>query len=347
MTTPSSPSPEPQEEQTPSPSVETPTTPAAQAAKAPLRAPAQPYINQAAQSSVGTQQPFHTSSFSPQQLGVDLSKKSKTTMVTIGNFSLFAIVLNLVLLGGFTFLGGFLVGLWVGGPGPYGYGGHSLASQTYPTVMSAPPVAPQTQTSPVHVEPTTQTQSSELASKAGEAASGAVSEFSPHNLPAFLEPLVKDVQGVVQKEAAQKAQKAVEHLVGSSSQHAVSGGSSTSSSDSHHPESAPSASHSSAPSASPHSSLSPSKSKKEAYAVQLGVFASHENARDLQKRLQGLNYRTQVKATSVANEEGVAYEVHSGHYDTHDNAMHAAAQFKADVPGATVVRLPEDDHSGS
>jgi len=64
--------------------------------------------------------------------------------------------------------------------------------------------------------------------------------------------------------------------------------------------------------------------------------------------MQGLNYRTQVKKTPSQDEEGVAYHVHSGHYETHAKAMHAATQFKkANIPGATVVRLLEDDHSGS
>lgn len=62
----------------------------------------------------------HYAPFLPQTpfpfANIPSTQKPKDGLVSIGKFSLLSISLSLMLLGAFTFLGGFLLGIWVAGP---------------------------------------------------------------------------------------------------------------------------------------------------------------------------------------------------------------------------------------
>jgi hypothetical protein len=245
-------------------------------------------------------------SYVPHQQGAQRPIRS---IITINNLSLFSIVLSLILFGAFTFLGGILTGLALGGtkePSPM------AISQPY-TV--APPGASQPQGSSYPPQPG-------MRGLAETAAAGVVSAISPSYVPQSFEPLEREAQGLAIQRATTAAEKAAGPTVVPASQ---------------------------MPAGSPHSlvaPVAPIASEPGKYAVRLGTFAAQENAKDLQNRLQALNYRTYLEKEESSQD--TVYHVHSGKYETYATAAHAAQQFtKKSIPGTTVVKLPSDDTSGS
>jgi cell division septation protein DedD len=216
----------------------------------------------------------------------------------------------LILFGAFTFLGGFLVGLSLGGPQA-----PSPVAVPQPYTVILPSGVPHPQSNAISVYPT----QSEIGTLAGTTAAGIVSAITPANVPQFLAPLKGEVQGLAIQHAATAVEQAAQRKVAPVLQPTPG---------------------------SPQSLAAPVASKPDNYAVRLGTFAAKENAKDLQNRLQALNYKTYLKKENSS--EDTLYHVHSGKYETYATAAHAAQQFtKKSVPGTIVVKLPSDNTSGS
>lgn len=219
--------------------------------------------------------------------------------IIVGNLSLFVILVSLFFLSAFTFLSGFLLGLWMGG-GKKTSGEVSAYSNPHLTTPSATvPPSPAPSPSPYPPQP------SLLSQVAGEAAGGVVSNLDIPYVPNALAPAVDDLQNLAAYKAQNVAIKTTTDLEA-------------------------------------HQSAVPAP-KGTAYTIQLGVFATKENADDLKHKLQEANYRVYVK--QERSPDHVAYHVYSGHYATYSEASLAAKQFTT-YPGAIVVKLSEGEQKG-
>ncbi|MBX9621290.1 MAG: SPOR domain-containing protein [Alphaproteobacteria bacterium] len=290
-----------------------------------------------------------------QNVSYPASKTSNVTTITMSKLSLFSICLSLMLLGSLTFFSGFLLGMWFSAPAPRSYssplGNQEQTSEGY----TASP--PQQQSSSSMADPSLGATLQGIASQqAGRAVQSTIIESKPTNLPSFLTPLVSATTEAIGKQAGQKTQQETSHLMSqaaSTVHEAVTAPTQKTSSTTMPPPSSVSTitPHTNAPATSPQSSapsssqpsvVSPSSSlpstSSENYTVQLGVYASKENASNLVSHLQGLSINSQIMQ-SKAPEGGAMYYVHSGLYGDYNMAQDAASQFADQIPGALVVKV--------
>lgn len=288
----------------------------------------------------------------PQAMGPQGNLKNNKTIVSIGNFSLFAIIFSLIFFGTFTFLGGFLLGMWLETPTTPSY---VIAQNNSPPASSLfPPTSsrPQKET----VENTQNaSQQTGIADILGETASDAVSEIKPPDTPDFLTPLIREAQDAAAKQAADKTQKAAEQtqrVIEPSTQPSVSPQPQTLSSPQ---SSSPQQRHGLLPTQTleggaptPSStSAQPLSQEEGAYSVQLGVYAAQENAEALKNKLQALNYTTYV-TPGKSTDGNVLYYVHSGSYKNYATASEVASQFTSrNIPGAVVVKISKNGNDAS
>lgn len=277
------------------------------------------------------QSPYHP----PQHMGQGGAK----TVISISNLSLFAIVLSLIFLGAFTFLGGLLLGMWLEGIKTPSHGlVQQVNGQYYPSPL--PPQGGSVSPSPQYSQGS---QGGNVSQLMGTAAGESITGLSiPAAVPNFLAPFVS----VAQQTAANQATTTVQHAT----QHAQEGAIPFS----HHagvqaplsPDAsggqAPAPPHAQAPApshASPEAHASAPLQTKGQYTVHLGSFAAKENADTLQERLQALGYTTSVKE-GKSLEGDVLYQVYSGQYPTYAMALKAATYFMShNISGARVVKV--------
>lgn len=286
------------------------------------------------------------------------SKASNVTTITMSKLSLFSICLSLMFLGSLTFLSGLLLGKWFSAPGPESYLS-PLGNKGQTSGYAVSPPQPQYSSSNGDSSLGTQLQSI-TSQQAGQTVQSAIIEAQPTSLPSFLTPLVSTTAGAIGEQAAQKTQQETSHLMNqaASTIHKVitaptqSAPSTTALPSFSTPTTTP---HTNAPTTTPqpsaHSSpqsstVSPSwpppSISSENYTVQLGVYASKENASNLVSHLQGLSINSQI-TQSKASDGGSMYYVHSGLYGNYNMAQDAASQFADQIPGALVVKVSENN----
>ncbi|MBY0501312.1 MAG: SPOR domain-containing protein [Alphaproteobacteria bacterium] len=168
----------------------------------------------------------------PQSSSSQPTSSSKNATVSMGKMSLLGIAFSLMLLGAFTFLGGFLLGMWFEGPKPSAYVNQALPSQT-PTIGLLPPqqqgtipqagapqaMSPQTVPMSHHddggVRQAIGQESQDIgfnriaSSDVGYATQSAIVHKHIPDVPSFLTPLVTATQNAVGQQMGYKAQQQV------------------------------------------------------------------------------------------------------------------------------------------
>ena len=275
--------------------------------------------------------------------------RAKTTPVNMGKLSLLAISFSLMLLGAFTFLGGFLLGIWVAGPrATHSMGGYIPPQQNMPyysTVEAYPQERGRQRTSNFEQN---------MGRQLGSATEAVVQETEIPNVPIALSPLIRAAQSEIGKQAGEKTEDFLKQQTETShpsSQRPFSP-SPVLPTDNYSPQPSgptqlpvftPQSGALSGPSAAAYSSVS--HENNGGYTVQLGVYASHENANALVNHMQALNYLSQV-TEGKAPDGSKMYYVHSGYYKDYTTALSAASQFASqNIPGAIVVRVSQQNNS--
>ncbi|MBY0272260.1 MAG: SPOR domain-containing protein [Alphaproteobacteria bacterium] len=293
-----------------------------------------------------------------QNVRTPANKTSNVTTITMSKLSLFSISLSLMFLGSLTFFSGFLLGMWFSTPAP-GIHVSPLRNQEQTSGYIA---SPPKQQSPSSVgDSSLGAQLQDIASQeAGREVQSMILEAKPTNLPSFLTPLVSATAQAMGQQADQKTQQEASYLVNqaaSTVHRVVTAPTPNTSSTTVPPASSlstitpytntpvtapqPSPSSSPQPSAASPSPSSPSTSS-ENYTVQLGVYASKENASNLVSHLQGLNINSQITQSKAPDGDSMYY-VHSGFYGDYNMAKEAATQFADKIPGALVVKISENN----
>lgn len=311
-------------------------------------------------------------------------RKSADLPVKISNLSLVSITFSLMLLGIFTFLGGFFLGMWMSGPStPYVAGPRMEQLQPSPYDLPA---------GPTYTAPQDDGVRQALAKGAGQSAQYAVTEKTIPGVPSFLQPLVRATQTAGGRQLGRETQSTVERYTHPSTSSRPTTPS-TKRPQKEAPRSSlrptvpsipstpPSKTAPPAPTATPHTPgvaappttpsaptkapstlpspqtkpTAPLSHKSQAspheaegnYSIQLGVFATKENADDLVSRLQGINYVSQVTEGKGSDGSHIYY-VHSGAYKDYTQAQEAASQFVSrGIPGAIVVDVSSKNKKSS
>lgn len=291
----------------------------------------------------------------------------------MSKLSLFAIALCLMLLGIFTFLGGFLLGIWFESP--------RLSPQVsrvgeVPALGMLPPsqqayMAPQMAEIPAQEGGVVQNvrQGAQgigfggiASSQAGMATQSAVTGVRVPGVPSFLTPLITATQYAVGQQLGYKAQQKVGQ--GFSRGGATTPQPSAPSQLSANPQpdmrkemqmNPPSPqNNSNVMPSEPLSVKTPGESTQEMpstaplsqaekgeYTVQLGAYASKENAVSMVNHLQELNYPSFMTEKKSAD-GNTLYYVFSGDYKDYKIALDAAYQYVAqNIPGAIVVKMTQ------
>jgi len=240
--------------------------------------------------------------------------QSKRIVFAMSKLSLFSIVLSLMLFGAFVFAGGFLAGYWVGG-GTTPSSSVAYSASQIPT--SGAPSALDRGLSDIGLQGI-------AGQQAAYATQNAIAGTPIPGVPSELQPFTSSVQFAASNAVAQKVGQNVASSVGNTLSGATSG-------------SAPGTSSSGAAGGT---SSSTAAASGQHYTVQLGIFATQENAQEMISRLQSKSYTNpQVVPTKNANGETL-YAVNSGDYPSYQTASAVAAQFvKQNIPGAMVVPI--------
>lgn len=282
--------------------------------------------------------------------------KAKGVPVNMGKVSLLGISFSLMLLGAFTFLGGFLLGIWVAGPR-----------------VTAPMVSyfPAQQNAPYYPTGTSYPQGAEayqganaeqnMGRQIGSAIEAAIKEPHLPHLPAVLSPLIRAAQSEIGRQAGKTAEDILKqqlspmpaapqrHIAPSSEQlspmpvapqrHVAPSPAFPGETYAPQPSEPTQLPVITPPSQAPAMSFAPVSQENEGgYAVQLGVYASLENANSLVNRLQALNQQSHL-AEGKAPDGTRIYYVYSGLYKDYTAAQNAAAQYASqNIPGAIIVR---------
>ncbi len=285
------------------------------------------------------------------------NKSSNITTITMSKLSLFSICLSLMLLGSLTFFSGFLLGMWFSTPAP----GSSLSplenqGQTSGYTVSPPP---QQYTSSVGNSSLGAKLQGIASQQTGRVVQSTITEAKPTNLPSFLTPLVSATAEAIGQQANQKTQQETAYLINqaaSTVRGAVTAPTQRTSptttpppsrvsinTPGNAPATAPQPNATSLPQPSVTSpTSSTSSASSENYTVQLGAYASKENASNLVSHLQGLSINSQI-TNGKASDGGTMYYVHSGLYGDYNMAKEAASQFADQIPGALVVKVSENN----
>ncbi len=310
------------------------------------------------------QQPFHPtggSYASPPLPTLPIQQdriKTKELTVNMSNFSLIAISFSLMFLGALTFLSGFLLGIWFAGPSTPSVvmsSGEGFTLGFLPSQQSQP--FQQNEAVPSQGNTTTHN----LAEQARKAIPSAISTATIPNLPSFLAPFVTSAQSAIGQQSGYKTQQQLNHQKeqarSSPLQTQHSSPQQSQRSTPYHsvtpshlhtdefppPVIAPQNGTSYQPSSFPQGSIPLSQGRNEDYTIQLGVYASKDNANSLVNDLQGLSfssYITESKASDGTN----LYYVHSGSYKDYTTALEAASKFASqNIPGAIVVKVSQEN----
>lgn len=262
--------------------------------------------------------------------------------ISMGKLSLLTISFSLMLLGAFTFLGGFLLGIWVAGPrvsqpmSPY-----LPSQQAMPYYPTSVPYYPQ--------GAGTQQVSNDLERRVGSVTESAIKDTQIQGVPAALSPFVKVAQSEIGRQVGEKTEDFLKQQLRTNQHYSQPQGSLPSPSPVENYSPQPSGGHTQLPVVTPQSgaastpagvSFSPiSQENGETYTIQLGVYASHENANALVNHLQALNYPSQV-TEGKAPDGSTIYYVHNGLYKDYTTALNAASRFASqNIPGAIIVKI--------
>ncbi len=306
-------------------------------------APQQPFYPLAGGSGYMMPPPPPPPHYPPPNLGDQSGSQSNKTTITMGKFSLLAIASTLVLLGAFTFLGGFLLGMWLESPKP-------LAYPTVPVVVNTPSAQAAVSSisgqggSPAAPAP----QSEGVNQMIGDAAGNAIGNYQlPVNVPDFLNPLVTAAQNAASQQAANKAQSVADLVYPSSS--ASSSSSPSSSQMAPLPQNLPQKSayvstplpqQKVIPTPVAYQPVNPEETGN--YTIQVGVFAARDNAEKLKDQLLSSNHTAYV-TEGKSTEGNPLYYVHTGRYQDYNTASQSISYIMSQqkLPGAVLVKLSQ------
>ncbi len=285
--------------------------------------------------------------------------KTRGMPVNVGRLSLLGISFSLMFFGALTFLGGFLLGIWFVEPSiSPNINEKSAGVGLLPLQQSPSP--PQNAIIPSQNGQVIQN----LAGRAGEIAQSTISNTPIPNVPSFLVPLVTTAQSTAGQQLGSTVQQQI-HLQTnqtspSSSQHSAPPEYQRRAP--YHPQSRSSSTlpleqpplpvvtpQHGLPSEmpTPEQTISSSRGENENFTIQLGVYASKENAFSLVNDLQALNFISYI-TESKAPDGTPLYYVHSGHYKDYTTALEAASQFASqNIPGAIIVKVSQKNTSAS
>lgn len=270
--------------------------------------------------------------------------QTKSTPVNMGKISLLGISFSLMLLGAFTFLGGFLLGVWVAGP---------KATQPMGTYIPQQQI-PYTQAGPAYPQGSSAQQpynfERNLEQHIGSATETTLRGMALQGIPNILTPISRAIQTDVAKQVGIKTEDLLKQQLETGPSYPQQqvpyphGESYTP-----HPAGGPAQ----LPVVTPHTaepavpSHPVAQASEEGFTVQLGAFASPENANALASHLQSLSYLSQI-TEGKAPDGSKIYYVHSGFYKDYTTALNAASQFTAqNIPGAIIVRISPQHKSAS
>jgi cell division septation protein DedD len=281
--------------------------------------------------------------------------KTKEITVNMSRLSLLGISFCLMLLGALTFLGGFLLGMWFAGPStpyvPTGLGEVVYPYQTQPS--------PQNIAIPAQGENTLQN----LTGRAGEFTQSAVSSTKIPTVPSFLAPLVTATQTAAGQQLGHNVQQQVNRQrnqgrpsspqlqppLSPENQRTMPSPHYSTYPTQPHEQTLPTvATSQKGIHAPPSGGPSPlSQGGNDGYTIQLGVYASKDNAYALVNDLQALNFISHI-TESKAPDGTRLYYVHSGHYKDYTTALEAASQFASqNIPGAIIVKISQKNMNAS
>jgi len=268
--------------------------------------------------------------------------KPKEVIVSIGKFSLLGIAFSLILFGAFTFLSGFLLGMWIMKP----------ASSLVPPPFKEGSALEFLPAQPAQSQNKTIQQA--LIKSAGTATESAISDAQlADKVPEFLAPFTRNAQSAVGQYMGHKVEEGAENKLNEFSQpQPINSAGSPMMEQSYPLPSATTPQRSPVPfsSALPSPMSSPSKNtslqEDGVYTIQLGVYAAKDNAHTLVSHLQALNYTSQITEGKAPDGSNLYY-VHSGLYQNYNAALTAASQFASTIPGALVMKISSTKKSAS
>lgn len=306
-----------------------------------------------------TQQMLPTQSVSPPGSGT-----SPVTTITMKRIPLLALTLSLMLLGALTFLGGFLLGLWLSAPT---LTQNQLLTQTQPMIAGYIPTQDSGQTTgatpsqPSSVpgflppivagttsangQPSGVTTAQQTPPLTGQATGATTpSSTTPVTSSTGATPSTQQMPPVpTMPQTTSPTQTSSQTTAPTSTQPSSQTAAPTSTQPSSQ-TAAPTSTQPSSQSPAPTSTQGAQSSTGDNYSVQLGIYASQENAQALVETLQNLNIVSE--ATMVKTSEGnAAYYVHSGLYTDYPTALEAASQISKQIPGAYVIKISQNNAS--
>lgn len=296
------------------------------------------------------QQPFHPmtggGNYSPyvpqaplQIANLQNDGRGRGTSVNMGKLSLLSISFSLMLLGAFTFLGGFLLGIWVATPRTY---------------VAPPQQNPYYPTSPAYPqEMGAQRRSNDeqnIGNRVGSAAEAAIKDADISGVPDALLPFVRAAKSEIGKRVGERTEDFVKQQLAPSpspQQLYTPPHPSSMEPNPHSQTQLPvvTSQNASSPFPTDISMASSSQENGEGYTVQLGAYSLLENANALVNHMQSLNYPSEVikGKTPDGNQE---YYVRSGFYKDYTTALEAASQFSSqNIPGAIIVKTNQQHKS--
>jgi hypothetical protein len=288
--------------------------------------------------------------------------------ITMGKVSLLATALSLMMLGALTFVGGFLFGIWFAGPTP------AYTAYNFPTVpqMVVAPTQPQTvQQAPVQGQPVAQTVRSGAdaigfgqiaSSQARNITQSTITGVTVPGVPSFLTPLVTSTQYAIGQQLGYKAQQQVGQTMSQPAAPVAQ-----------QPQAQPQMQMQPQPQQQPQYQPQPTaqpqmqapaqpqgmplpqapapvpgaKAGQDEFTIQVGVFATSENAQSLVDQLKGMNHPSLI--VEGKSQEGTPlYYVQSGMYKDYTTATQAASQFASqNMPGALIVKVSQSQKGAS
>lgn len=275
--------------------------------------------------------------------GVANNTNPRGIPVNVGKISLLGISFSLMLLGAFTFLGGFFLGIWVARP------------QVIPPVEGytpSPQYVPYSQTNVPyhqHQEPPFR---EDLGRDMGYATKATITSAPIHGEPVILSPLIRAAQEEVGKHVGQRTEEFLKEgvrILPSYSPAPVFPGAPSPVNQYSPPSTAPFqlpviTPQSGANSVSPGAPMPSSSQENDGgYTIQLGEYASVENANALVNHMQILNYPSQI-TEGKAPDGSKIYYVHSGFYKDYTTALNAVSHFASqNIPGAMIVKVSQQN----
>lgn len=237
--------------------------------------------------------------------------KSKRIVFAMSKLSLFSIVLSLMLFGAFVFAGGFLTGYWISG-----------GAQNFRQPAFSLPQGIATNAQSALAQGLNDINFQNIAGQqAAYATQNSLSDQPIPGVPDALQPLASSVQFAASNAIANKVGRNVAQSVGHQLQATSQRKRATSST----------------PTTPSSTQTTP---QGQSYTVQLGIFATQENAQAMMQHLQSQNYTT-ADIVPVKQPSGeTLYAVYSGKYPSYEIASAVAAQFaQQNIPGAMVTSL--------